>query len=238
MWRVSAVADSVTLRLIHLFDAAGILGLHLTSSWCIPNRGQMRPSTWGIVLAGGGLGRIIGLAIDGLTPLGAALALILALPLSFFLFLALLPFFANLFEFCMSRLVSGANISASVHQRIQACKRGVSQYSVNAKIRGSCCVTRLTEPKTNFESLTTYTTLRSGISTYLLECAFGRATASLHAHSDDSMSHTPFRNLAIHIYTCALSLRSDGVDACAAGPLGWGQKNRPAIAGEDSVRHS
>lgn len=94
----------------------------------------MRSSTRCIVLASGGLGWIVGLAVDGLAPLATTLAFILTLPLSFFLLLALLPLLADLFEFYMPKLVSGANICASVHQRIQACKRGVIQYSVNAKI--------------------------------------------------------------------------------------------------------
>lgn len=141
---VGAVDLAVALRLVHLLDPAGILRLHLVLRRGIANGWQVRPCTRSIVLSRGRLGRIAGLAVDGLAPLAAALPFVLALPLCLFLLLALFPLLADLLELYKLMLVKGANRSTSVHRWIPACKCGVERYSVNAKIGGSCCVTRLT----------------------------------------------------------------------------------------------
>ncbi len=46
------------------------------------------------------------------------------------------------------------------------------------------------------------------------------------------MYHMPSRIPAIHTCTCAQSLHSDDVGACAAERQGWGRRSRPEIAGE------
>ena len=126
VWRVCAIDLPVPLCLVHLLYTAGILGLHLPTSWRIPNGRKMRSGTGSIVLAGCALSRIIGLTIDRLASLTAALAFILTLPLRFFFLLALLPLLADLFEFYMFMLVSGANLCTSVHQRNKHASVGLS----------------------------------------------------------------------------------------------------------------
>lgn len=68
----------------------------------------MRSSPGSIVLPGGCLGRVIGLAVDRLPSLAASLPFILALALSLLLLLPLLPFLSDLLELCMFVLVKGA----------------------------------------------------------------------------------------------------------------------------------
>lgn len=47
----------------------------------------------------------------------------------------------------------------------------------------------------------------------------------------------PFHILAIHICTCAQSLRTADAVACVAGRRGWERRSRPGKADEDSVLH-
>ena len=54
-------------------------------------------------------------------------------------------------------------------------------------------------------------------------------------HSDGSTCRKPFRNLAIHICTCARFPRSGDVGACVAEHRELARTSRPETAGEDSA---
>lgn len=156
VWWVASINLAVSLSLVNLVNPVGVLWLHRTTSGSISDRRKMRSCTRSIVLPGGRLCSVVALPIDALASGAAALSVILVFTLRLFFFLSLLPFFADFFEFCMFMLANDANRGTSVHQRIPADKRGVKRYSVNAKQRGSCCVTRLMEQL----NLTRYATLR------------------------------------------------------------------------------
>jgi hypothetical protein len=72
--------------------------------------------------------------------------------------------------------------------------------------------------------------------TYLREYVYSHAIASSHAHSDDSMCHTPSRILAIHTCTCARFPHIGDAGACAVARPEWGQTSTLGRVDVGSVR--
>lgn len=90
------------LRLVHLLDAAGVLLGHLPAGRSVADGRELRATAGGVV----GTLRCVGIAAGGArfaATVGGARAVLFGFALVIFVLLALLPFFANLFEFWKAR---------------------------------------------------------------------------------------------------------------------------------------